>query len=296
MWLEQALAALRQVPESRETLEQSIDLRLSLRTSLYPLSLIMRESYNRPEAVYRLAKARGMDLVAITDHDCIAGALSLADRPDVVVGCEVTACFPADGVRVHLTVLDLTERQFLEIDRRRGDVSVLMPYLRQQGIFTSLNHVASRVNGAVTATHVAALVPWLDALEVRNGSRLVVQNRTAAALADATGLISVGGSDAHTMRGIGQTWVEVGTMSSLTRESVVMVRPGVLCSWRIFLALSVTATEPVSLSSRFICSLLADFAWSKACLAVSSESSLVIRTLTSSFGSVLAFASSHGST
>jgi len=85
-------------------------------------------------------------------------------------------------------------------------------------------------------------------------------------------------------------------MSSLTLESVVMVRPGVLCSWRIFLALSVTETEPVSLSSRFICSLLADFAWSKACLAVSSESSLVIRTLTSSFGSVLAFASSHGST
>ena len=37
----------------------------------YPLSLIMRESYNRPEQVYRLAKARGMDLVAITDHDCI---------------------------------------------------------------------------------------------------------------------------------------------------------------------------------------------------------------------------------
>jgi len=189
-------------------LDAHVHTRHSGRTSLYPLSLIMRESYNRPEAVYRLAKARGMDLVAITDHDCIAGALSLADRPDVVVGCEVTACFPADGVRVHLTVLDLTERQFLEIDRRRGDVAVLMPYLRQQGIFTSLNHVASRVNGAVTATHVAALVPWLDALEVRNGSRLVVQNRTAAALADATGLIPVGGSDAHTMRGIGQTWVE----------------------------------------------------------------------------------------
>jgi predicted metal-dependent phosphoesterase TrpH len=189
-------------------LDAHVHTRYSGRTSLYPLSLIMRESYNRPERVYRLAKARGMDLVAITDHDCVAGALTLADKPDVIVGCEVTATFPRDGVRVHLNVLDITERQFVEIDRRRHDVGALMPYLREEGIFTVLNHVASRVNGLVTATHVAALVPWLDALEVRNGSRLVAQNRTAAALADATGLVRVGGSDAHTMRGIGQTWVE----------------------------------------------------------------------------------------
>jgi predicted metal-dependent phosphoesterase TrpH len=189
-------------------LDAHVHTHYSGRTSLYPLSLIMRESYNRPEAVYRLAKARGMDLVAITDHDCITGALTLADRPDVLVGCEITATFPQDGVRVHLNVLDISERQFVEIDRRRGDVSALMPYLRQQRIFTTLNHVASRVNGLVTATHVAALVPWIDALEVRNGSRLVVQNRTASALADATGLTRIGGSDAHTMRGIGQTWVE----------------------------------------------------------------------------------------
>jgi hypothetical protein len=50
------------------------------RTTIYPLSLIMNESYNSPEGVYRRAKARGMDLVAITDHDTIDGALTLADR------------------------------------------------------------------------------------------------------------------------------------------------------------------------------------------------------------------------
>jgi predicted metal-dependent phosphoesterase TrpH len=189
-------------------LDAHVHTRYSGRTSLYPLSLIMRESYNRPERVYRLAKARGMDLVAITDHDCIAGALTLAGRPDVLVGCEVTAAFPRDGVRVHLNVLDITEGQFLEIDRRRHDVAALLPYLEEAGIFTVLNHVASRVNGRVTAAHVAAIVPWIDAIEVRNGSRLAVQNRTAEALAGATGLAAVGGSDAHTMRGIGQTWVD----------------------------------------------------------------------------------------
>ena len=32
-----------------------------------------RDSYNRPEDVYRLAKQRGMDYVTLTDHDSIDG-------------------------------------------------------------------------------------------------------------------------------------------------------------------------------------------------------------------------------
>ena len=176
-------------------------------TSLYPLSLIMKECYNTPEGVYRRAKARGMDLVAITDHDTIAGALTIADRPDVIVGCEVTARFPRDGVRVHLNVLDITEAQFAEINRLRGDVAELLPYLHGQRIFTSLNHVASHVNGQITAAHIATLMPWIDALETRNGSRLRAQNQTAESLAEACGKITVAGSDSHTRRGIGRTWM-----------------------------------------------------------------------------------------
>src|SRR5687768_10683796 len=83
-------------------------------TTIYPLSLIMKESYNSPGGVYRSAKARGMDLVTITDHDSIDGALTIADRPDVIVGSEVTGVFPNDGVSVHLGVLGITEAQHRE--------------------------------------------------------------------------------------------------------------------------------------------------------------------------------------
>jgi predicted metal-dependent phosphoesterase TrpH len=169
----------------------------------------MRESYNSVERVYRCARERGMDLVAITDHDTIDGALTIADRPDVIVGCEVTGVFPHDGVRVHLGVLGVTEAQFREIQRLRTDLRELLPYLREQRIFTSVNHVASRINGHITAAHITALLPWVDGLEIRNGSRLSSQNRTAAALAAAYRKIGVAGSDSHTTRGIGRTWVEV---------------------------------------------------------------------------------------
>ena len=178
-------------------------------STIKPLARVMRESYNSVEGVYRCAKSRGMDLVAITDHDTIAGALTIADRPDVVIGCEVTAMFPHDGVRVHLGVLGLNESQHADIQRLRHDVRELLPYLHQQRLFTTINHVASRINGAITATHIATLLPWVDGIEVRNGSRLPSQNRTAAALAACHRKVGIGGSDSHTRRGIGRTWIDV---------------------------------------------------------------------------------------
>jgi len=190
-------------------LDTHVHTRHSGSTSLWPLRQVMRESYNTPERVYALAKARGMHLVAITDHDEISGAVALAGRPDVVVGSEVTAVFPGDGVRVHLNVFGLDAAMHAEVQRLRLDIQRLLPFLRQHALFTSLNHVASGINGPLRAAHVAAILPWIDGLETRNGSRLAVQNRTAECLALAAGKAMLGGSDSHTERGIGRTWTEV---------------------------------------------------------------------------------------
>jgi predicted metal-dependent phosphoesterase TrpH len=159
--------------------------------------------------VYATAKLRGMDLVTITDHDQISGALALGDRDDVLVGCEVTAEFPGAELCVHLNVLDITPAQHAEIDRLRLDVRELMPYLRHQEIYTSLNHVASGINGPLTAAHLAAVLPWVNGMEVINGTRMRSQNRTALCLAVAAGKHMLGGGDSHTGRGIGLTWTEV---------------------------------------------------------------------------------------
>lgn len=190
-------------------LDTHVHTRHSGYSTIKPLHRILRESYNTPESVYRMTRERGMDLVTITDHDTISGALEIADRPDVIVGCEVTASFPDDRVAVHLNVLGLTTETFAEVDRLRGDVRQLLPYLRRAGLFTSLNHVGSSVAGRLTAVHIAAVLPWVHAIEAINGSRLPVQNRTAAALIAATGKTGIAGSDAHHRRGVGLTWTEV---------------------------------------------------------------------------------------
>ena len=144
--------------------------------------------------------------------------MRLAHLPDVVVGCEVSASLPRARRRRPPGRARHHAEQHAEIDRRRHDVAVLLPYLREQQIFTVINHVASQVNGRLTAALIASLLPWVDAFEVRNGSRLRVQNRTAEALAAATGKLWIGGSDSHTGRGIGQHLHGRATMCT-TREA-----------------------------------------------------------------------------
>ena len=59
-----------------------------------PLQNLMRDCYNTPDGVFRVAKCRGMDLVTITDHDDIAGAMELAFlMPTSSRGVRSRGCF-----------------------------------------------------------------------------------------------------------------------------------------------------------------------------------------------------------
>ena len=164
----------------------------------------MRESYNTPEGVYRLAKARGMDLVTITDHDQISGALSISHYPDVIVGCEVTGVFPARPrarplERVRL-VRAAASRDSTAAPRRARAAAV-----SQAG--AALHVAQSRGLRRQRADHRAARG---GAAAV--GRRARDQQRIAAAGAEPAprsawprrrGKTGIAGSDAHTRRGIG---------------------------------------------------------------------------------------------
>jgi hypothetical protein len=67
-------------------LDTHVHTTYSGQSSIHLIRTLVRESHNTPEGVYSTAKARGMDLVTITDHDVLAGAMALADRSDVIAG------------------------------------------------------------------------------------------------------------------------------------------------------------------------------------------------------------------
>ena len=72
-----------------------------------------------PESIYQVAKARGMDLVTITDHDAIDGVLELVERHpgDCFTGVEITTVFPETGCKLNVLVYGFTAAEFAEMRR-----------------------------------------------------------------------------------------------------------------------------------------------------------------------------------
>jgi predicted metal-dependent phosphoesterase TrpH len=173
-----------------------------------------RDCYSAPEAVYRVAKARGMDLVTITDHDSIDGCLEFLDRhpdaDDFFMGEEVTCRFPDGDIEVHLGVYGLTEAIHRELQRLRGNVFDAAAYLRQRGIFFALNHLLFFYRGQTALDRYLRLLDEVPAVEARNGAMLPVHNALVEEAARRSGRLAMtAGSDAHTLRRIGRTFADV---------------------------------------------------------------------------------------
>jgi predicted metal-dependent phosphoesterase TrpH len=177
-----------------------------------------RDCYSEPEAVYRAAKARGMDLVTITDHDSIDGCLEFLDRhpdaPDFFVSEEIECLFPGLPLKVHIGAYGINERIHREIQPLRANVFEVATYLRDEQIFFTLNHLFFFLRRQLSFTeYVDALLPLFPGFEVRNGTMLrqhnelieaIVGERRSAGMA----AVAVGGSDAHTLAGVGTTYTE----------------------------------------------------------------------------------------
>src|SRR2546425_7828234 len=110
------------------------------------LDRICRESYTEPAEVYERLKRMSMSIVTLTDHDSIEGAETLRRHPDFFLSEEVTVRMPS-GTEMHMGVYGITERDHVEIQRRRNDFIALLMYLTERKLFFSANHVFSGLTG-----------------------------------------------------------------------------------------------------------------------------------------------------
>ena len=172
------------------------------------LSRVCRESYNDPQAVYDCLKRRGMDLVTVTDHDSIDAAEPLRRFPDFFLSEEVSCITPAGG-GVHVGVYGISERDHIEIGRRRTDLEALVAYLTERNILFAVNHVFSALTGARHEADFELFHDYFPAMEALNGQLMPSCNRAAQKLAARWGKIGLAGSDAHTMASLGLTFTEV---------------------------------------------------------------------------------------
>lgn len=195
------------------------------------------ECYSPPEKVYDQAMARGMDLVTITDHDTIDGALQLQERgfERFIVGEEVTVYFPEDRCKLHVLVWGLRPEQHEVIGRLglRSDVYAFANWLRDEGLYHAVAHPLYIQNGRLTRWHIERCALLFKGFETLNGAHAHTHRSAIerfldsltpariAAMATEHGIEPVwprawqkartGGSDDHGLLNIGRTWTEVRT-------------------------------------------------------------------------------------
>jgi predicted metal-dependent phosphoesterase TrpH len=234
-----------------------------------------RDCYSKPADVYRVAKSRGMDLVAITDHDSIGGALELLDAhpdaADIIVGEEVSCRLPDGDIEVHLGVYGMTETLHRELQPLRRDVFEVIARLRDADVFFSLNHLLHFYRGQIPFDRYLQLLHAVPALEVRNGTMLAAHNglieRLAATFVPATWsfgrggdgnggrrLAAVAGSDAHTLRRVGTTWTEA---PGRTREEFLnSLRRGLGVPGGVHGTTATIAGDAYGVVARYVASLI----------------------------------------
>ena len=155
------------------------------------------DSLARPADIVRTCRRRGIDKIAITDHNAISGALEAqALAPElVIVGEEIMT------TQGELLAYFLKERIPPKLDPFET-----IRRLRAQGAAISVSHPFDRYRGgAWQEQDLRGIVALVDAIEVFNARCVHAEdNARALAFARELGLAGSVGSDAHTLRELGR--------------------------------------------------------------------------------------------
>jgi predicted metal-dependent phosphoesterase TrpH len=168
-----------------------IKVELHCHTYRSPDSLMM------PERILQICQQRGIDRIAITDHNSIAGALEAAaiDPQRVIVGEEI------------LTTKGELLAFFVREEVPAGlEPMLAIEQLRSQGALISVSHPLDPMRSKAWAEEeLRQILPYVDALEVFNARTMLARaDRKALEITAEVGLMRTAGSDAHAYCEIGR--------------------------------------------------------------------------------------------
>jgi predicted metal-dependent phosphoesterase TrpH len=154
-----------------------------------------------PARVLEAARARGVERLAITDHNRLGVALEMAARyPEAIIaGEEVKTAEGIDVIGLYLT---------REIPKGTPMMETVAE-IRAQGGLAYLPHPYAAGKGG-GGRFAEALAPHVDIVEVWNGRLQSFRAQQAAReLAARTGRLMGVGTDAHSVGEVGRSWIQV---------------------------------------------------------------------------------------
>ena len=174
-----------------------------MKVDLHVHTYFSPDSLSSLRQIERAAERRGLDALAITDHNHLGGALLLArwSHLRIIVGEEI-ATSQGEIIGLFLTK---------EIPAGLSPLATVRA-IKDQGGLVSIPHPCdqARRTSALTLAGLDEVLPWVDMIEVLNARTTYRADLEAAeALAARHGLLRSAGSDAHTAGEIGRAWVEL---------------------------------------------------------------------------------------
>ena len=155
-----------------------------------------------PERLVRRCEQVGLNCIAVTDHNSIAGALEVQRLASFRViigeeiksrGGEIIGLFLQDAIPGGLPSLETVQR------------------IKEQGGLVSVPHPFDHFRRSVIERHaLQEIVPYVDIVEAFNArNTLQMDNRKALKLALEHGILTSAVSDSHTPVEVGRTYVEL---------------------------------------------------------------------------------------
>ncbi|MGC9359136.1 MAG: PHP-associated domain-containing protein [Anaerolineae bacterium] len=173
-----------------------------MRVDLHAHTSYSPDSLTSPKTIVRWAKLRGLDALAITDHNTIEGALAVRALKvlPIIVGEEIST---PEGEVIGLFLTETIPPQ--------PSLRAAIEAIRAQRGVVYAPHPCDRVRGsAMGADALARIAPDLDIVECLN-ARVTwrADNAQARALARDLGIPCAAGSDAHQGPEIGHAYTQM---------------------------------------------------------------------------------------
>jgi predicted metal-dependent phosphoesterase TrpH len=174
-----------------------------VRVDLHTHTMWSGDSTTTPEEFAAAVRSSGLDVVCITDHNAVAGAVELGDLVDarVIVGEELRT---AAGEIIGLFLSERIPAGVGHVDAAKA--------IRDQGGVVYVPHPFDpmRRNMSEPALRELAEADLIDAIEVLNAkTSLDSLNRRAVDFAAEFGIVGGAGSDGHVPDALGAAYVEM---------------------------------------------------------------------------------------
>lgn len=171
-----------------------------MRVDLHLHSRYSPDSASTLEAIIERCRECGLDRIALTDHNVVEGALKLAAMaPELaIVGEEAKT---REGEVIGLFITDRIPPYMRAEDA--------MDLIHEMGGLVYVPHPLDRNRAHYRPERLVELAPRIDIMEVYNPWAETEANRAAARLAGELGKVTATGSDAHSVRELGRSWMEM---------------------------------------------------------------------------------------